>query len=294
MRLLKAVVLAAGFGTRLLPYSKEMPKEMLPLFYIENSKPVLKPILQIVFEQLFEAGIREFCFVVGRGKRAVEDHFTPDWDYVELLKEKGKESEASMLHRFYNMVEDSLITFVNQPVPRGTGDAVARAKRFASDGYFLVAAGDNIFLGENVARSLIRLHDELRAAMLAGKRVDDPKRYGVLVGRELKERVVKLEKIIEKPSEPPSNLVNTSLYLLPPSIFKALDECGPSPRGEIELTDAVQKLVEWGEEIYVYDVGDTQWVDVGTPDTYLDAVLLSLKLCRDQRMIKKAKDDLGV
>jgi len=285
---LKAVILAAGLGTRLLPYSKEMPKEMLPIFSAEGGKVVLKPILQVVFEQLYEAGVRDFCFVVGRGKRAVEDHFTPDWSYVEFLESKGKREEARMLRRFYEMVQSSNIVWVNQPVPRGTGDAVAQARRFAEDGYFFVAAGDNVFIGDNVALRLLELHKELRGAVIAGKRVEDPKRYGVLIGRLVADRIVKLERIVEKPSEPLSNLVNTSLYLLPPRIFEALDECEPSPRGEIELTDAIQKLIEWGEEVHVYDVGDIFWVDVGTPETYLCAMLLSLNSCNDPLLTQKA------
>ncbi|MEM0042376.1 MAG: sugar phosphate nucleotidyltransferase [Thermofilaceae archaeon] len=285
---MKAVILAAGLGTRLIPYSKEMPKEMLPIFQLEGDRPVLKPILQVVFEQLYEAGVRDFCFVVGRGKRAVEDHFTPDWSYVDLLEEKGKQTEAEMLRRFYRMIESSSIVWVNQPVPRGTGDAVAQARGFAGNGYFFVAAGDNVFLGENVAVRLLKLHEELGGAIMAGKRVEDPRRYGVIVGRAVGERVVRLEKILEKPKIPPSNLVNTSLYFLPPGIFDVLEECKPSPRGEIELTDAIQALVERGEDVYVYDVGDTYWIDVGTPDTYLDAVLLSLKVCNNPRIMEKA------
>jgi len=270
-----------------------MPKEMLPIFSAEDGKVVLKPILQAVFEQLYEAGVRDFCIVVGRGKRAVEDHFTPDWSYVEFLESRGKREEARMLKRFYEMIQHSNIIWVNQPVPRGTGDAVAHARRFAGDSYFFVAAGDNIFIGDNVALKLLELHKELGASLIAGKRVEDPRRYGALIGRPVADRIVRLEKIVEKPSEPLSNLVNTSLYLLSPRIFEALDECGPSPRGEIELTDAIQKLVEWGEEVYVYDVGDTSWVDVGTPETYLSAILLSLSVCNDPSLTQKALKVLG-
>ncbi len=284
----KAVILAAGLGTRLLPYSKEMPKEMLPIFQLEGGQPILKPILQVVFEQLYEAGVREFCFVVGRGKRAIEDHFTPDWDYVGFLEQRGRALEAQLLTRFYKMVESSHIVWVNQPVPRGTGDAVAHARHFASDDYFFVAAGDNVFLGDNVPRKLLELHGKLGSAVMAGKRVENPRRYGVIVGREVADGVLRLERIIEKPQEPPSDLVNVSLYLLSPAIFDALEECKPSPRGEIELTDAVQMLVEWGEDVYVYDVGDVHWVDVGTPETYLDAMLLSLKVCNSPRIIDRA------
>lgn len=291
---MKAVILAAGLGSRLIPYSKEMPKEMLPILVVENGKPVLKPILQAVFEQLYEAGVREFCFVVGRGKRTVEDHFTPDWDYVEFLRGKGKLVEAVLLERFYRRIEDSSIVWVNQPLPRGTGDAVMQARRFAGNGYFFVAAGDNIFLGDNVAQKLLELHRKLDSAVIAAKRLPDARKYGVLVGHNLSERVLKLEAIIEKPEKPPTNLVNTSLYLLPPDIFDTLGECELSPRGELEITDAIQKLIQRGIDIYAYDVGDTHWVDVGTPETYLEALLLSLKVSGDLKVARRAAEVLGL
>lgn len=289
---MKAVILAAGLGSRLIPYSKEMPKEMLPILIVEDDKPVLKPILQAVFEQLYEAGVRDFCFVVGRGKRAVEDHFTPDWDYVEFLRGKGKLVEAELLEKFYRRIESSNIIWVNQPIPRGTGDAVMQARHFAGNGYFFVAAGDNLFLGDNVAQKLLELHGKFNSAVMAAKRVPDARKYGVIVGRSLSERVLKLEAIIEKPDKPPTNLANTSLYLLPPEIFDSLKECELSPRGELEITDAIQKLVQRGIDIYAYDVGDTYWVDVGTPETYLDALLLSLKVSGNQKVVGRAVEVL--
>ena len=290
---MKAVVLAAGLGTRLIPYSKEMPKEMLPIFSPEAGRAVLKPILQVVFEQLYDAGIREFCFIVGRGKRTVEDHFTPDWSYVEFLKKKGKVELAEMLGCFYKRVEDSSITWVNQPVPKGTGDAVLRAQYFAQNGYFVVAAGDNVFIGRNVAEELLKLHNKLGGAVMAVKRVENPSRYGVVVGEIVGKRIIRVRRIVEKPRIPPSNLANTSLYVLPPETFRALKQCGPSPRGEIELTDALQMLVDWGHPVYAYDVGDAYWVDVGTPRTYLDALLLSLKVSGDADILLRAEKILG-
>lgn len=290
---MKAVILAAGFGTRLIPYSKEMPKEMLPIFSVENGEPLLKPILQMVFEQLYEAGVRDFCFVVGRGKRAIEDHFTPDWSYVDYLEMQGKESLSRLLRSFYEKIESSNITWVNQPFPKGTGDATLKARGFVGGDPFILAAGDNLFLGGNVASELIRIHRSRGAAAMAGKRVEDPQRYGVIVGRRVADNIYVLERLIEKPREPPSNLVNTSLYLLPPEVFEALERCELSPRGELEITDAIQMLVEGGWEVYVYDVGEMAWVDVGTPQTYLNALLLSLKNCSSRDIVSKVVGVLG-
>jgi UDP-glucose pyrophosphorylase (EC 2.7.7.9) len=137
----KAVITAAGLGTRLLSETKELPKEMLPIFQRVNGELALKPLLQVIFEQLYDVGIRDFCFVIGRGKRSIEDHFTPDWDFLEYLLKAGKELAAKSIEIFYKKVEDSNISWVNQPQPRGFGDAVLRAEKFvANDNLWLLQA----------------------------------------------------------------------------------------------------------------------------------------------------------
>ena len=294
--MLKAVILTAGLGTRLVPYSKEMPKEMLPIFSRVGDALVLKPVLQVVFEQLYEAGIREFCFVVGRGKRRIEDHFTPDWDYVEFLRREKKYLQANALERFYRMVEDSYITWINQPKPKGTGDAVLTAERFVGGEYFVVAAGDNVFIGENVAEKLLNVYSKVKAPLMTVKRVKDPTRYGVIVGRRAKAPNVdmplyEVEEIKEKSEKPPSNLANVSLYVFPPEIFDAIRETEPSPRGEIEVTSSIEKLIKKGVKFYALEV-DTPWVDVGTPETYLEALLCSIKASSTNREVKGVIDQL--
>ena len=288
----RAVVLAAGLGTRLVPYSKEMPKEMLPIFIWEAGGYVLKPILQIVFEQLYDAGVREFFFVVGRGKRAVENHFTPDWEYVNFLRMKKKYVQADMLEAFYRKVEDSFIGWVYQPVPKGTGDAVLRAERLVDDGDFIVAAGDNLYIGENVPRRLVELHDRLGGSWLTVKRVADPRKYGVVSGKPVEESVVEVEEIVEKPPEPKSDLANTSLYIFSPEIFDCIRDTRPSPRGEIEITSSIQLHINRGGKVYAY-VADTYWVDVGTPETYLEALIYSLKLSADSESLSRVVEILN-
>ncbi|MEM5866902.1 MAG: sugar phosphate nucleotidyltransferase, partial [Candidatus Aenigmatarchaeota archaeon] len=124
----KAVIPAAGLGTRLLPMTKETPKEMLPIVVNrDNGTVCLKPMLQAVFEQLYSEGFREFAFIVGRGKRAIEDYFSPDYNFVEYLKRKNKNQSALELEEFYEKIKNSTIVFVNQPAPSGFGDAVHRA-----------------------------------------------------------------------------------------------------------------------------------------------------------------------
>lgn len=275
-RLTKGVLLAAGLGTRLIPYSKEMPKEMLPLFEGVNGKVFLKPVIQIIFEQLYEAGLREFCFVVGRGKRVIEDHFTPDWGFVDYLERTGKEEYAALLREFYRKIETSYIVWVNQPTPRGTGHAVYTARTFVGEDFFVAAAADNVFLGENVALRLVSLFEKHGYPMLAVKRVRDPRKYGVVVGRSVGERMYEVEGIIEKPAKPVSDLANTSLYVFPPDIFKAIEETKPSSRGEVEITDSIQILLSRGFKFFAYE-STADWVDVGTWETFFRAVVLSLK-----------------
>ncbi|MCD6562297.1 MAG: hypothetical protein J7K23_00070 [Thermoproteales archaeon] len=275
----KAVILSAGLGTRLIPYSKEMPKEMLPLYTLANSSIALKPILQIIFEQLYEAGIRDFCFIVGRGKRHIEDHFTPDWDFVEEIYRKGKEKQAILLEKFYNMIENSLIVWINQPVPMGTGDAILRAKKFVDRDIFLTVAGDNIYLGKNIFKDLIRKFSLYKGFFLTVKQVEDATKYGVIeIKQYLETDVITVKKIIEKPKYPPSNLANTSIYVMFPEIFSLIEKTKPSPRGEIEITDTIQMLIDREDNVYGYIVKDAFWIDVGNPISYLKAISYSLMI----------------
>jgi len=121
----KVVIPAAGLGTRLFPATKEQPKEMLPIFSTATNGDVsVKPVVQMVFEQLYDVGFREFCYVVGRGKRGIEDHFTPDSNFVRLLEGMGKNGQATELEDFYEKLRTSTIMWVNQPEPKGFGNAV--------------------------------------------------------------------------------------------------------------------------------------------------------------------------
>jgi len=280
LRLRKAVILAAGLGTRLIPFTKELPKEMLPLPVVEEGDLLPKPVIQIVFEQLFDAGIREYCFVVGRGKRAIEDHFTPDWDFVKYLESVGKEVQSRSLRRFYEKVESSFIAWVNQPTPKGTGHAVYMAKGFVEGDFFITAAGDNAFLGDNVAARLVHVHSERGKPLLTVRRVSEPQKYGVVVGEPIGGGLYRIERIVEKPREPLSNLANASLYVFPPEILPAIERTAPSPRGEIEVTDAIQLLVDSGVEFLAFEA-EAEWVDVGNWESYLQALSIASRKAQE-------------
>ncbi len=159
-----AVIPAAGLGTRLLPYTKGIPKEMLPIIVKEVDEVLVKPALQYIFEALYDSGIRKYYFIVGKGKRVIEDYFTPDYQYVEFLENLGKEELASVLKRFYERIENSEIIMVNQPLPRGFGDAVLKTKSFMTSNVFIVHAGDDIIYPNHVEniKNLLRHYEEHR------------------------------------------------------------------------------------------------------------------------------------
>lgn len=281
MTVRKAVLTAAGLGTRLLPATKELPKEMLPIFVPGKNGPVLKPLLQAIFEQLYDLGVREFCVVVGRGKRAIEDHFTPNWDFVERLRSSGKDSLVEELERFYRMIEDSSVVWVNQPSPLGFGDAVRRARSFVDEDFF-VCAGDTYIASRNGRhlRRLAELHRRTGAdATLLLKQVEDPRRFGVAVVEDSGEGgILAVKSVVEKPAQPPSRTVILPFYVFTPEVFRALERIGPGYGGEVQLTDAIQLMLTEGRKVRATALdGDEVWLDVGTPEGYRDAVLLSYR-----------------
>jgi len=280
----KAVVPAAGLGTRLLPVTKEFPKEMLPMFFRgRGGRLYLKPLLQAVFEQLYDAGFNEFCFIVGRGKRAIEDHFTPDWDFVRYLEDTKKVEIAEELRVFYERISHSTITFVNQPRPIGFGDAVLRAKAFTGGENFLVHAGDDLILSKdnNYVRRLIRAFEELSAdAAFLVERVEQPRKYGVVEGTQVTDGIYRVERIVEKPKVPRSNMVAIAVYVFKPTIYGEIERLKPGVGGEIQLTDAIQSLINDGSMVYAVELREGKRVDVGTSETYWNALETTYKFLR--------------
>jgi UTP--glucose-1-phosphate uridylyltransferase len=272
-------------GTRLLSVTKEQPKEMLPVFARgTNGELCLKPIVQLIFEQLYSVGFREFCFIVGRGKRAIEDHFTPDFSFISKLNSKGMDSATEDLQAFYKMVEDSTLVWINQPEPRGFGDAVLKAKGFAGDDHFMVHAGDSYFISRNAEhlRRLVRLSEEYKPGTLfLSREVEDPKRFGIVEGERMANGLVKVRRLVEKPARPASKLAIMPVYVFDPVIFKALESTKTGFAGELQLTDGIQKIVDWNLNVYSTQVDAKEvWLDIGSPDLYWEAQNLSYKHSR--------------
>lgn len=268
----KVVIPAAGLGSRLLPMTKEIPKEMMPIF-LKNVRGhiTVKPLIQALFEELFQFGLREYCIIVGRQKRAIEDHFTVDYDLLHVLNSKNNIRRE--LHRFYDMVSDSKIFWINQQKPLGFGDAVLYAESFVGNDEFLVSAGDTLIpRNRKVMTKLLKL--DLKGkndAIIILKEVTDPKRFGVAIIDPSKNDLI-VKSVEEKPLHPKSNLSIVALYRFKPSIFSALRDVNHRKK-ELQLTDAIQKLIERGGTVrgILLDKND-KVIDVGTAESYLETV----------------------
>ena len=277
MKISKVVLPAAGLGTRLLPITKETPKEMLPIYVKgRNGNLYLKPMLQAVFEQLFGCGFKEFVFIVGRGKRAIEDHFTKDTNFLGELRDKGKLGIVEEMEDFYSKVEASSVVFVNQPEPKGFGDSVLRAKSFVGED-FLVHAGDTYILskGSNHITGLLETHQRSGAkATFISQVVEDPRSYGVVrTGQEANVGALRVEGVVEKPSAPESNLAIMPVYAFSHDIFEALDEVEAGVGGELQLTDGIQRLIEKGLRVDTVKLGDEDVrLDIGDPEMFWEAL----------------------
>jgi len=277
----KAVIPVAGLGTRLLSATKEQPKEMLPVFSKSaNGKICLKPLVQLVFEQLFEVGIREFCFIVGRGKRAMEDHFTPDYGYVERLNNVGKNNQAYDLTCFYKKLEESTIIWINQPEPKGFGHAVLLSQSLIGYEEFLVHAGDTYIIskGNDHLTRLIGYSKKIKDdATLVAKEVPNPQQYGIIEGQQ-EGKDFRVSRVVEKPEKPTTNLAIMPIYIFTHILFRALETTSLGKGGELQLTDGIQKLIDWGLNVHAIELNsDEIWLDIGTPETYWEAQSLSYK-----------------
>jgi UTP--glucose-1-phosphate uridylyltransferase len=278
----KVIIPAAGLGTRLFPATKEQPKEMLPIFSkTRNGNMAVKPLVQVVFEQVYNAGLREFCYVVGRGKRGIEDHFTPDVNCIKTLEGMGKNGQASDLKDFYEKLETSTIMWVNQPEPKGFGNAVLMAQPFVQNESCLVHAGDSYIISKSMdyLKKLLEAFEKFNAdAAFLVLEIENPKQYGIVEGEEIEPGIIKVKSVVEKPKKPKTHWAIMAMYVFRPTIFKALESTKPGINGEIQLTDAIQNLIN--EHLKVYAVKlDKNYVhlDIGSPERYWEALELSHK-----------------
>lgn len=280
MNIKKVVLPAAGLGTRLLPITKETPKEMLPIYIRgENGNRYLKPVLQVIFEQLYNNNFREFIFIVGRSKRAIEDHFTIDNEFIKTLYEKNKSELATEMEKFYDKIEKSTLIFVNQPEPKGFGDSILKVKSIIEE-EFLVHAGDTYIKSSEDAwiKKVIESHNKYNSEItFASKIVNNPKDYGIVTkGKKLENNVFHVSKVIEKPDKPETNLAIMPIYIFSPNIFEALEEINSGVNKEIQLTDGIQNIINKKLQVntVVLNKNDVQ-LDIGNPENFWEAIKLS-------------------
>lgn len=251
----KAIIPAAGLGTRFLPATKAMPKEMLPI--------VDKPTIQYIIEEAVASGIEDIIIVTGKGKRAIEDHFDNSFELEQNLIEKGKFELLSEVQKSSQMAD---IHYIRQKEPKGLGHAIWCARKFIGNEPFAVLLGDDIVQAEKPClKQLIDQYERYQASVLGVQKVpmEEVSRYGIVNGNEIGERFFSVNSLVEKPKqdEAPSNLAIMGRYILNPRIFDILGEQGPGAGGEIQLTDAIAGLNQY-EAVYAYDFEGTRH-DVG-------------------------------
>jgi len=262
----KAVIPAAGFGTRMLPAAKAVPKELLPVLD--------RPTIQYVVEEAAAAGIDDVLLITSRDKRALEDHFDRSHELEERLRAGGKDALLAPLNALIARIK---IHSVRQPEQRGLGDAVNQARRHVGDEPFLCLLGDTIFSGDvGPARQLVAAYEELGTAVIGLEQVPPEKvdRYGIVGGDAVSPGVFRLHTLVEKPpiDAAPSRLAIAARYVLTPAIFACLDRTPPGKGGEIQLTDALRLLLE-REQIHGI-VLTARRHDIGNPVDWLKTNLL--------------------
>jgi UTP--glucose-1-phosphate uridylyltransferase len=258
MRIRKVVIPVAGLGTRVLPASKVIPKEMLPL--------VDKPTLQYIVEEAVDAGIEEVIFVTSRSKRSIEDHFDSFPELEQTLERKGKKKELEEVRRAQQMAK---YISVRQAEPLGLGHAIWCAKDLVGDEPFVVLLGDNLVAAEAPCLPrMIELHEQHNASVLSLFAVPEEKisSYGVVAAEAISEDAVKVTHLVEKPprEEAPSNLAVYGHYILTPDIFELIEKTPPGRGGEIQITDALEVQAREGR-CYGLRLDNDVLYDTGTP-----------------------------
>ena len=272
---MKAVIPAAGLGTRFLPATKAQPKEMLPVYD--------KPTIQYVIEEAVDSGVDDILIITGKGKRSIEDHFDRAFELEYILQEKGKFEYLEEVKEITDLAD---IHFIRQKKQKGLGDAIHWAKKHVGAEPFVVMLGDTITKAEvPCTKQLIDLYVKYGKSAIAVEPVPDEKveRYGIIDGPEVEENVYKINRLVEKPAleDAPSNLAIMGRYVLTPDIFDHIENTEPGVGGEIQLTDALSKLDGIYGQVFTgesYDIGNR-----------IDWLKTSLKFAMND---PEAKDDI--
>lgn len=264
----KAVIPAAGLGTRFLPATKAMPKEMLPIVDI--------PTIQYIIEEAVKSGIEEIIIITNANKSAIENHFDKSYELEDRLKESNKDELLAMIQQISNMVN---VHYVRQKEPKGLGHAILHAKAFVGDEPFAVLLGDDVVVNDEkpALKQLIDAYNQKQASIVGVQEVsqDDVSKYGIVspANNTNTERLIKLQGMVEKPKkeDAPSHLAVLGRYILTPAIFEILEKQEAGVGGEIQLTDAICKLMDM-QTVYAYDFEGIRY-DVGDKFGFVKATI---------------------
>lgn len=268
MKIRKAVIPAAGFGTRFLPQTKAMPKEMLPI--------VDKPVIQYVVEEIVEAGIDDVIIVTGANKRAIEDHFdNPTVELSQWLEMGGKKEELEEIRRISEMAN---FIYIRQKGPYGNATPIRSARHLLNGEPFLAFWGDEFTTAKPTrASQMIKAYEKYQGTILGGIKLSKPedfKRYGYVKGEEIEPGVWRVKRVIEKPGKEnaPSNLAIVANYLLTPDIFPILENQKPGTGGEYYLPEAIDILAK-EKPVYAIEIKNAHYYDTGNKLEYLQTVV---------------------
>ncbi len=268
----QAIIPLAGLGTRLLPLTSVMPKELLPI----NGKPGLEYIL----DECLEAGIKQFIFIISNKKMSIKKYFYSDSFFKKVLKKKRKNKDLILAYKKIKKYK-KMIKFVYQNNPKGTGDAVLKCEKYINSKFFLMLLPDDLIIKKNCSLAMIKLHKKYKASVIASKQIKrkDVTRWGIFKLKKINENNFKINDVIEKPGvkKAPSNYAVIGRYILPSKIFKILKKQKPGRNGEIHITDAIRNLVH-NKNNFIGHIFSGKYLDCGTMKGYINSTLKISKL----------------
>jgi len=266
----QAIIPLAGLGTRLLPLTSVMPKELLPI----NGKPNLEYIL----EECINAGVNQFIFIISKKKLSIKKYFFNDSFYKKIIKRK---KDKRIIEEFRKIKKyQKMIKFVYQNKPKGTGDAVLKCERFIKNKFFLMLLPDDLIIKKNCTKEMIELLNKTKGSIIATKRVDKKtvSRWGILSFKKKNKNYFQINNVIEKPTikKAPSNYAIIGRYILPVNIFVEIKKLKPGQNGEIHITDAIRNLILKGSNFFG-NIFRGEYLDCGTINGYIQSSIKIFK-----------------
>ena len=262
----QAIIPLAGFGTRLLPLTSVIPKELLPI----NGKPNI----QYIIEECISAGINEFIFIISKNKESIKKYFYNDKFYKRILKKKN---DTRILNEYKKILKyRKMIKFVYQNKPKGTGDAILKCEKYIKGKYFLMLLPDDLIINTNCTKEMISLYKQKKSSVIATKSVNKKtvSRWGILSIKNKKKNYFEISSVVEKPkiNQSPSNYAIIGRYILPSKIMNEIKKLKPGQGNEIHITDAIKNLIIKGEKFYG-NIFKGKYLDCGTLNGYINSGL---------------------